>query len=361
MSKPFDRERADEPVLRQDTTQIDLALAQTLLERSPNGVIVTGRDGRLLIVNPAVHAIVPVVPDAVGRFPREAVPVPVLAEALDRTCRDEVEFTFESGHRFVLVTVVSLNLADGDDQGRLAILQDVTRLKKAEDYRREFVANVSHELRTPATSIAGYAETLLEDRESLDEDVAQMVDVIYRNAQRLTVLFDDLLHLARIDARDGPLNMDPVVLEGVLREAVDKQRARADDRQITFQVFVAENLAVLSNREALGHVVGNLVENAVKYSFDGGLVTVRANPREGDWVLVEVIDVGLGIDPGNQGRIFERFYRVDKGRSRAAGGTGLGLAIVKRLCQAIGASVDVKSRPGKGSVFRLLLPAVGSG
>lgn len=343
-----------------EENRVEPGLAQALLEHTPNGIIVTGADGKLVIVNPAVHDMVPVVPDAVGRSPKEAVPVSVLAEALDLSCQEQVEFTFESGHRFILVTVVTLLLDGGAGKGRMAILQDVTRLKEAEEYRREFVANVSHELRTPATSIAGYAETLLEDRETLDESVAQMVDVIHRNAQRLTALFDDLLHLARIDARDGPLSMDPLLLEGVVREAVDKQRARAEIRSISFQVFVPDELAVASNREALGHIVGNLVENAVKYSFDGGLVTVRANTREGGWVLLEVIDVGLGIDPANQQRIFERFYRVDKGRSRAAGGTGLGLAIVKRLCLAVGASVDVKSRPGKGSVFRLLLPVAAS-
>jgi two-component system phosphate regulon sensor histidine kinase PhoR len=330
----------------------DPLLAEALLERSPNGILVTGPDGRLVVVNPAVHAILPVVPDAVGRHPLEAVPVPALADALEIGRTDEVEFTFKSGHRYLLVKVVPLV----PGPGRLAILQDVTRLKEAEDYRREFVANVSHELRTPATSIAGYAETLLEERDSLDPQVAEMIDVIYRNALRLTHLFDDLLHLSRIDAHEGPLEMEAISLDAVVRESVDKQRARAEDKQISFQTFVPEGLCAHSNREALGHIVGNLVENAVKYSFDGGLVTVRAGAREGDRVLVEVIDVGLGIDPGNQERIFERFYRVDKGRSRAAGGTGLGLAIVKRLCNAVGASVDVRSRPGKGSVFRLLLP-----
>jgi len=330
----------------------DPLLVEALLERSPNGILVTGQDGRLAIVNQAVHAMLPVVPDAQGRPPLEAVPVPELAEALEPTRKDEAEFTIESGHRCLLVKVVPLEPASG----RLAILQDVTRLKEAEEYRREFVANVSHELRTPATSIAGYAETLLEERESLDPDVADMIEVIHRNAQRLTELFDDLLHLARIDAREGPLPMDMVTLEGVVRESVDKQRARAEVKEINFQTFVPDGLGVYSNRDALGHIIGNLVENAVKYSFDGGLVTIRAGAREEDRVLVEVIDVGLGIDPSNQDRVFERFYRVDKGRSRAAGGTGLGLAIVKRLCNAVGASIDVRSRPGKGSVFRVLLP-----
>lgn len=328
------------------------SLAEVLLERSPNGIIVSGPDGKLAVVNPAVHAILPMVPDAVGRPPMEAIPVPELADALDVRRTDEVEFTFESGHRYLLVKIVSLE----PGPGRLAILQDVTRLKDAEGYRREFVANVSHELRTPATSIAGYAETLLEERDALDPMVADMIDVIHRNAQRLTHLFDDLLHLARIDAHEGPLEMEAVALDGIVRESVDKQRARAEDKEISFQTFVPDGLCCHSNRDALGHIIGNLVENAVKYSFDGGIVTVRAGHREGDRVLVEVIDVGLGIDPANQERIFERFYRVDKGRSRAAGGTGLGLAIVKRLCNAVGASVDVRSRPGKGSVFRVLLP-----
>jgi len=330
----------------------DPLLAEALLERSPNGIMVTGSDGRLVVVNPAVYAMLPLVPNAVGRMPLEAIPVPALVEALEAGREGESEFTFESGHRYLLVKVVPLVSM----QGRLAILQDVTRLKDAEEYRREFVANVSHELRTPATSITGYAETLLEERDSLDPMVADMLDVIYRNAQRLTHLFDDLLHLARIDAREGPLELESVALDGVVRESVDKQRARAEDKEISFQAFVPDGLHVHSNRDALGHIIGNLVENAVKYSFDGGLVTVRAGAREGDRVLVEVIDVGLGIDPSNQGRIFERFYRVDKGRSRAAGGTGLGLAIVKRLCNAVGASVDVRSKPGKGSVFRVLLP-----
>ena len=338
---------SDPPARRRDPL-----LAEALLERSPNGIIVTGPDGRLAIVNPAVHDMLPLVPDAVGRRPLDAVPVPALAEALDSRRFDEVEFTFESGHRYLLVKVIPLDPAPG----RLAILQDVTRLREAEDYRREFVANVSHELRTPATSIAGYAETLLEDRADLDPMVADMIDIIYRNAQRLTHLFDDLLHLARIDAREGPLEMDSVGLDGVVKESVDKQRARAEDKDISFQTFVPDGLCAYTNREALGHILGNLVENAVKYSNDGGLVTIRAGTREKDRVLVEVIDVGLGIDPSNQDRIFERFYRVDRGRSRAAGGTGLGLASVKRLCNAVGASVDVRSRPGKGSVFRVLLP-----
>ena len=333
------------------STAAEKTIAEVLIERSPNGIMVTGSDGRIRAVNPAVHAMIPMVPDAVGRRPFEILPVERLAEAMSPDVTEEVEFHFESGNRTILVKVVPM------DGGRLAILQDVTLFARAESHRREFVANVSHELRTPATSIAGYAETLLEEPASMDEFTLEMVTVIHRNAQRLIALFDDLLHLSRIDAREEPLEVQPMVLHSIINEALDKGRSPADEKQITLNNFVEESLVVDSNRDALGHIFGNLVENAIKYSQEGGMVSVRASARDEGRVLVEVIDVGFGIEPSQHERIFERFYRVDKGRSRDQGGTGLGLALVKRLCHAVGASVDVKSKLGKGSVFRVLLPS----
>ena len=333
------------------STAGEKTIAEVLIERSPNGIMVTGSDGRIRAVNPAVHAMIPMVPDAVGRRPFEILPVERLAEAMSPDVTEEVEFHFESGNRTILVKVVPM------DGGRLAILQDVTLFARAESHRREFVANVSHELRTPATSIAGYAETLLEEPASMDEFTLEMVTVIHRNAQRLIALFDDLLHLSRIDAREEPLDVQPMVLHSIINEALDKGRSPADEKQITLNNFVDESLVVDSNRDALGHIFGNLVENAIKYSQEGGMVSVRASARDEGRVLVEVIDVGFGIEPSQHERIFERFYRVDKGRSRDQGGTGLGLALVKRLCHAVGASVDVKSKLGKGSVFRVLLPS----
>jgi len=326
------------------------SLAQVLIARSPNGVLVTDATGRLRAINPIVRHMVPLVPKPVGRTPLEAVPIPELADALRPERHDEVELAVRSGHRDLLVRVVSL---DGEG-GRLAILQDVTRLKQAERHRIEFVGNVSHELRTPATAIAGYAETLLDDREQLDPIHVDMVEVIQRNAKRLVDLFDDLLQLSRLDAREGKLPLEPTRLSGIVAEAVDKQRAVAEAKGVTFQTFVSERWEIMGNRDALGHIVGNLVSNAVKYSHEHGIVTVRTRMR-GDRVALEVIDVGFGIDPAHHDRIFERFYRVDKGRARKAGGTGLGLAIVRRLVEAMGAEIHLRSRPGRGSVFRVLL------
>ena len=248
------------------------ALAALLVDRSPNGVLVTGPEGAIAMVNPALVEMVPLVPDPLGRRPFEAVPLKVLADALDPSRDDELEFALLSGNRDLLVRVFGM----GPHGGRVAILQDVTRLRQAERYRSEFVANVSHELRTPATAITGYAETLLEDRDSLDPYVVEMVEVIQRNAHRLTALFEDLLTLARLDALHGPLPMEPVALGPAVGEAIDKMQPVAADKQIHFEVLLPADIRVRGNREALGQILGNLVSNAVKYSYDSGVVTVRA-------------------------------------------------------------------------------------
>ncbi len=328
-------------------------LADVLIEVSPNGVLVTGSDGCLLRVNPASLRLLPMVGDPLGRPVDDAVLVPAVAQALDPGRDDRLEFAISVGNRELFVRVQALGPGEvPGGRGRLAIIEDITVLRRAERTRSEFVANVSHELRTPATSIAGYAETLLDDSDRLPGDVRHMVEVIHRNAQRLTALFDDLLYLSRVDAREGPLPVAAVALGPVVAETLDKVAGTAAGRDITLQTFGLAGVRVLANREALGHIVQNLVENAIKYSHDGGVVTVGARRRNDGWRL-EVIDVGIGIDPALHDRIFERFYRVDKGRSRAAGGTGLGLAIVKRLCDKMGAAVSVRSQLGSGTVFHV--------
>lgn len=328
----------------------DDQLARVLVAASPNGIMLTDSEGRIRSVNPAMAEMVPLVPDPVGRLPLEASPIQPLADALDPATPGDVEFAVHVGTRDLLIKVVPLE----ELGGRMALVQDVTKLRRAERYRSEFVGNVSHELRTPATSIAGYAETLLEDRDTLDPYVVDMVEVIHRNAKRLTDLFDDLLHLTRLEAREGPLDVGPIPLAPVVAEAMDKCSVLALEKQIHFEVVVDRALHVRGNREAMAHVVQNLVSNAVKYSHEGGVVTVRALPR-GEQVRFEVIDVGIGIDPSHHERVFERFYRVDKGRARTAGGTGLGLAIVKRLVHMMHAEIELRSRPGRGSVFRVTL------
>ena len=195
---------------------------------------------------------------------------------------------------------------------------------------------------------------LLEDKELFNSDHQMMIEAIHRNATRLHTLFEDLLTLSKIEADNSPLPEEGLSLLSLVQECVDKQKVRAHDKSISFHVMVSEQLFVNSNRDALIHIVGNLVENAVKYSLDNSMVTVRASLR-GDTVQLEVIDLGLGIAPSHQNRIFERFFRVDKGRSRKVGGTGLGLAIVKTLLERTGIRMELRSQVDKGSIFRIYL------
>ena len=324
------------------------SLTAILVDRSPNGVMVTDASGLLRIVNPAVREMIPVVPDAIGLRPAEAIPIPDIAELFLDEEEDSPEIAVQHGNRDLLVRSVAL----GPQGGRLVLLQDVTRFGQGERNRSEFVASVSHELRTPTTSIVGYAETLMEEGDRLDPDLRSMVEVIHRNALRLTALFEDLLSLARLDSRSSPLPLRPVRVASIASEIVDKWRPAAQEKGISFQTAIPRGIKVQGNYQALVHLVGNLVENAVKYSNENGVVTIRSWTRDGR-VVIEVIDVGIGIDPIHHNRIFQRFYRVDKGRSRAAGGTGLGLALVKRLADAMEASVEIRSRVGRGSVFRV--------
>jgi two-component system phosphate regulon sensor histidine kinase PhoR len=327
-------------------------LAPLLLERTPNGVLVTDDEHRIRLVNPALERILPLVPEPTGRLAFEAIPVAAIVEAIQSDPISDNELTVRLGTRDLVVRVLSL----GKSKGRLTIVQDVTRIRQAERYRRHFVANVSHELRTPATAISGYAETLLADQDRLPDDAVRMIEVILRNGRRLTELFDDLLHLARLDSMDEPPPLHPTYLLHTVNESVDKVAALAESRNVTVEVSVPQHLEAMANRDALNHVVVNLVSNAIKYSHEGGLVRVVGKPGDGT-VSLEVIDQGIGIDPAYHDRIFQRFYRVDKGRARTQGGTGLGLAIVKHLSKAMKARVEVRSRKGQGSTFQLRMLA----
>ena len=323
-------------------------LTAVLVERSPNGILVTDADGRLRIVNPAARELIGVHEDAVGQTPAEAIGIPDIVARFKDSEEEVPEVAVQHGSRDLLVRSVALT----PQGGRLVLLQDVTRFGEAERNRSEFVASVSHELRTPTTSIVGYAETLIEEGDRLEPEVRSMVEVIHRNALRLSALFEDLLSLARLENRRTPLPLRPVRVASIVSEIIDKWRPAAQKKDITFQTAIPRGIMVQGNYQALIHLVGNLVENAVKYSHPTGVVTIRSWTRD-NRVVIEVIDVGIGIDPIHHSRIFQRFYRVDKGRSRAAGGTGLGLALVKRLADAMDVSVEIRSRVGRGSVFRV--------
>ena len=239
--------------------------------------------------------------------------------------------------------------------GAVVVMHDTTELRRLENIRQEFIANVSHELKTPLSSIKAYAETLLNGAMNDGENARRFVSRIEEQADRLHALIQDMLSLARIESAQQSFKIGPVTVGDVVQSCVDDYRPQAQSKQITIVTDPPETaVLVKADEEGLRVILNNLIDNAVKYTPDGGRVTVRWRP-DGELVSIDVADTGIGISREEQSRVFERFYRVDKARSRELGGTGLGLSIVKHLAQALGGSVDVQSELGKGSTFSVHL------
>jgi len=242
-----------------------------------------------------------------------------------------------------------------DSEGLLLVFVDVTDIRRLERVRTEFVANVSHELRTPITAIRGYAETLRAGALNDPSVAANMVEIIFRQSERLSQLVEDLLDLSRLEAKERQLAAEPVALLEAANRASEVVRPKANSKGISLDIRVPANLKASGDERALEQVLLNLLDNAVKYMASGGTVVVIGREENGECVL-EVKDSGVGIEARHLPRIFERFYRIDKGRSREMGGTGLGLSIVKHLVAAMKGQVTVDSKPGAGSTFRVKLP-----
>ncbi|KRT73811.1 MAG: Sensor protein [Candidatus Rokubacteria bacterium CSP1-6] len=244
----------------------------------------------------------------------------------------------------------------GEGTGVLMVLHDVTELRRLERVRTEFVANVSHELRTPLTAIRGYLETLLEGGLDEPDNGRRFLQIVFRHAERLGRLLDDLMDLSNIELGKVTLKREPTDLADVLEPVLAIVRPQAEAKRLAVAADLPPGLpAVSADRDRLVQILLNLVDNAVKFTPEGGRVTVTASPREG-MVEVVVADTGVGIPSTDLPRITERFYRVDKARSRELGGTGLGLAIVKHLVQAHGGELRIESELGKGTTVSFTLP-----
>jgi two-component system phosphate regulon sensor histidine kinase PhoR len=250
-------------------------------------------------------------------------------------------------------------LRDAEERpsGALIVLSDMTELRRLENVRRDFVANVSHEIKTPVTSIRLAVETLQSGAMNSAKDRERFLNVIQRHAGRLETLIEDLLRLSRLEQEEGRegVEMTEGRLRPVLEAALRSVEIQAQAREVHLELACPEGLTARLHPALIEQAVVNLLDNAVKHSPAGG--TVRLSAAAGnEEAVIEVQDQGPGIDPVHHARLFERFYRVDKARSRQQGGTGLGLAIVKHIAQAHRGRVSVESAPGRGSTFRLHLP-----
>jgi two-component system phosphate regulon sensor histidine kinase PhoR len=251
--------------------------------------------------------------------------------------------------------VFEVNAAPLPSGGALAVLHDVTSVEAAQKSRREFVANVSHELRTPLTSIQGYVETLIEDPNPKPETTREFLGVILKNATRMNRLTEDLLALASVESPDYKLSLQPARASVLVKDAIESLGGMVVDSGVKIQSAGAPDSVVMADPDAMNQVFGNLIENALKYAKEGKRIRVGARTLDGE-VQFTVQDFGPGIASEHLERIFERFYRIDKARSRESGGTGLGLAIVKHIVQAHGGRIWAESELGNGVAFRFALP-----
>ncbi|MFH1144790.1 MAG: ATP-binding protein [Candidatus Eisenbacteria bacterium] len=327
------------------------------------GVLAVDGEGRVVSANPAAAKMLHIDSERTrGKPIQEVVRNPALQELVARALESaepvegEVEFHNE-GSIHLKIHGTSFRDPEGVRSGAVLVLNDVTRLRGLERMRQDFVANVTHELRTPITSIQAAAETLMEGTVRHEEDAERFLAIIARQGRRLNTIIEDLLQLARIES-DAGLSRTPLQdhsLELVLAGAVQACGARAADKSISLEMSCDPTLTAMVNPALLENAIVNLIDNAIKYSEPRTPVRISAY-EVGEEIIIEVIDRGLGIERRHHERIFERFYVVDKARSRSAGGTGLGLAIVKHIAQSHGGRVEVESAPGAGSTFRLILP-----
>jgi two-component system phosphate regulon sensor histidine kinase PhoR len=330
---------------------------QEILASMSEGVLVIDRDGRALMINPAFYRLFDLMGDFTGRPALEIIRHPGFARLIEDTLRHgqpqsaQIGLPFPERRTLLLASAV----LSGGERGAVVAARDTTELTRVADMRRDFVANVSHELKTPLAAIRGYAETLRDG--ALDEPptARRFTDRILSQCRRLQELLDDLLILSRLEGMDAGIEREPVSLDAIARHAVELLAPAAREKGVEIELREEPVPAVPGDAGNLERLLLNLLDNAIKYNRPDGRITVRVGRCDGDAVL-EVSDTGIGIPPESISRIFERFYRVDKGRAREEGGTGLGLAIVKHIAQAHGGQVEVESRIGRGSTFRVRLP-----
>jgi two-component system phosphate regulon sensor histidine kinase PhoR len=338
-------------------------LVSRILDGMQEGVLLLDKDGKVALMNPALREMLLLRADLVGQPLLEVVRHAELKELLDRarttrtTCSGEVELGGLKPRR-LLVRGTAFTQNTG---GLLAVFFDVTDIRRLESLRRDFVANVSHELRTPVTAILSAAETMEMALARDPEGAKRFLGIIERNAARLQRLIEDLLDLSRIESRELRLRPERFAFEPFATHLLGMFRERAEKRKIALRLESAKGLEVEADRRALEQVVTNLVDNAVKYCPEGCSVVVRAERTDTPiGVRMRVEDDGTGIEEKHLPRLFERFYRVDAGRSREMGGTGLGLSIVKHLVEAMGGTIDVVSIVGKGTTFDVEIPDASS-
>ena len=336
-------------------------LFEATLDEMREGLLVVDNDMRVVASNPAAHrlfnlAIGKLKSQRLTELTRNPAIYSAFQDALKGNERSGVEIeTRDPTRRVFDLRVVPLTSGDGTTTaGAIGVFFDITQLEKLERVRQEFLSNVSHELKTPLTAIVAFVETLeagaLDDRENSE----RFLEIIRKNAARMQNLIDDILELSAIEAGNVGVKAEEIELSPLINDVIMSLAAKASSRDITVSNHVPTDTVVFLDPRRLEQMLTNLVDNAIKFNRDGGMVTIAC--EAGTRTRIFVKDTGEGIPAQHLERLFERFYRVDRARSRAMGGTGLGLAIVKHLARAHGGEVRVSSELGQGSTFEIDLP-----
>lgn len=346
----------------QDTARKE-AEQQALFNSMTEGVLILNQAGHVQLVNQSLQRFFDLKKDVLNQTIMEAFRLQELAELCRRVQQErvvqgqELELPGING-RWLQVNAAAVLDRQGTQFGSILVFHDLTRLKQLENTRQEFVANVSHELRTPLSLIKGFVETLLDGAKNDPELSTRFLHTIEKHADRLTYLIEDLLTISKLESGQIVMNLHEVELRHEVDQVIEDLFSRASGKQVTLQNALPEGLKSRADADRLQQVLFNLVENAIKYGRLEGTVVIGGKPVGGDKIEVWVQDDGPGIPAESRERVFERFYRVDRARSRETGGTGLGLAIVKHIVQAHGGEVWVESEPGKGTTFFFTLPQI---
>jgi two-component system phosphate regulon sensor histidine kinase PhoR len=338
---------------------------QTILRAMQDGLLVVDKSLRVTLVNQAFRKLF--------GLPEISLGTPLLDIVRDATVDRLIEETLRAGkamqselvradsktnsERDVEISAVPIKDDAGLTTGAVVLFHDITQLKQTDKVRRDFVANVSHELRTPLSILRGYIETLLDNPQTSDKELSRILRVMERHSKRLGLLVDDLLTLAHLESRSAGLQFSDVQLAELLQSVIRDWEKKLAEKQLKVVVDLSPDARTIRADETRLHeVLYNLLDNALKYSRENGEIRLRA-AQHGPDIVLSVTDNGIGISKDDLRRIFERFYRADKARSRELGGTGLGLAIVKHIAQLHGGRVEAESELGKGTTIRVILPA----
>jgi two-component system, OmpR family, phosphate regulon sensor histidine kinase PhoR len=338
----------------------DRARTEAILAAMEDGVLAVDHRGVVLLANDSLRRSLHL-PDPLGRHSLEVVRQREVADLLQDVLRSgerrQTEVEMRHPRRVFALTGVPFPGDSGTPHGAVLTFHDVTERRRVDQIRRDFVANASHELRTPLTSIRGFVEALEDGAVSEPGTATRFLGKIRTHADRMAALVEDLLELSRVESGARPPRLEEVAPSEVAEDVCSFFGDLAARKRIDLACRDLGALKVTTDPERLRRILDNLVDNAIKYTPEGGHVVLSTSPGDQGGVLCEVSDDGPGISPEHLPRIFERFYRVDKARSRELGGTGLGLAIVRHLAEGMGASVTVASEVGVGSRFRVSLPA----